>query len=123
MTSVESVFDESLDCSKCIYRYKDKESLERQFKIKSCKKAGSFRFAIDNIRYNKCPGNFVTPQVSYLLSMFSAYEKHGILPEEGTLLEQTYKTWEIVSIIDNIVTSNRDKITERNNKKMNRKKG
>ncbi len=117
VTSVESVFNPTYDCSKCINRFKDKASLERQFKIKSCTTSGAFRFQIDNIRYNKCPGNYVSPQVSYLLSLFSAHDKHGILPDSGTLLDQTYKTWEIICIIESVVMSNRKKIQDRNAKR------
>ena len=117
VTSVEAMFNEQWNCSKCVVRFKDPEALERQFKIKSCKDSGSFRFQIGNIRYNKCPGNFVTPQVSYLLSLFTDYEQHGGFPESGSLLDQCYKTWEIVSIIENTVVENRKRLQDRENKK------
>ena len=45
--------------------------------------------------------------------MFSLYEKHGTLPEVGTLFDQVYKTHEIMSIIESVVEDNRKKIANR----------
>jgi len=55
--------------------------------------------------------------------MFSVYEKHGTLPEKGTLFDQVYKTWEIMSIIESVVEDNRKRIADRQKSKMRGKRG
>jgi len=122
VASTEAVFNEQYDCLKCISRFKDKDSAEKQKELKSCLKGNVFRFQISNIKFSKCPGNYSLPQISYYLGLFFIYEKHGILPEGTSLMDSNYKLHQILSIIEDRVEYNRKKIRDKESAKVKRKR-
>ena len=89
-------------CGTCLTQYGNSEKLiaktERNRKSKGCFDFTSKQYRIDNILYNSCIGNFVTP-IDYFVEAFSLYEK-GVLPFEGNLGDQPSKIMEIFQIID-----------------------
>jgi len=103
-------------------KFKDPDMTKKAQDLKSCFQSGAFRFQISNIKYARCPGNLSTQSISYLLGLFFTYDKFGILPEKGSYLEQTFKTMEIVGIIESVVSDNRKKAREKQERSLKRKK-
>ena len=56
-------------------------------------------YAYENVKFKKCPANFLNNSVSDYMTMFLNYEK-GIMPYSGCLMEQPYKVFEIFGIIE-----------------------
>ncbi len=70
----------------------------RNRKSKGCFDTHTKQYLIQNIRYNKCIGNFVVP-IDYLVEAFSLYEK-GVLPFEGNIGDQPNKIMEVFQLIE-----------------------
>ena len=108
-TSVEAIFNDTYDCTKCHATFKDPIHSKSQRRIKGCKGLPAFRYTIENIRYATCPGNYTHPSVSYLLEIFSMYEEKGVLPENNCIFDVTYKTIQSFGIIRSIRDKYRQK--------------
>lgn len=121
VTSIEAVFAEHWDCNKCLRRYTG-ENLQKQLELKGCKGLNDFRYQIENIKYSKCPGNYTLPQVSYLMSVFNQYEQHGKLPTAQNLLDELYKNYEILTIIEARVRILREAQVKKTSKKRTKKR-
>jgi hypothetical protein len=68
---------------------------------KGCEVSGIRNYQIENIRFNRCPGNYTNTQVRYLIDWFLMYEK-GVMPFGGTLSDQPGKLIEIFELIQSI---------------------
>lgn len=121
MASTEAVFNDQYDCLKCHNRHKDESLRIKQQDLKSCRKSGDFRFQLSNIQFRRCPGNYVLPQVNYLLSIFHNYQKFGHI-DGINLIDSTHKLYQIISIIENVVEFNREKIRKKEIEKSKRKR-
>ena len=102
LASMEAKLDRKFHCGTCITQYGHSEHLmkktEKKRRSKGCFDLTSKDYRIDNIRYNGCIGNFVTP-IDFFVEAFSLYEK-GVLPFEGTISEQPNKIMEIFQLIE-----------------------
>ncbi len=100
--------NENFNCKKCLSKYKGRadgeEMLAKVRKVKGCEevKSESIHKIGDVLRFSTCPGNFVRPQVSALLSAYAQF-KQGVMPYAGGLMDQPAKIIELFDVIDSHV--------------------
>lgn len=80
---------------------------DRKRQSKGCFELGVKTYLLDNVKYNKCVGNYVK-ELDYILEAFSLYEK-GVLPFKGNLGNQPNKIIEVFNIIYNRRAKEQDK--------------
>ena len=103
LASIEAKLDpKKFHCGTCITQYGSSDRLiqktERKRKSKGCFDLTSKSYRIDNIRFNKCIGNFAVP-IDFFIEAFSLYEK-GVLPFQYNIGKQPNKIMEIFQLIE-----------------------
>jgi hypothetical protein len=105
MASMEAIYNDRVNCYKCLQRNGADPAKDRGRGFKKRKSLGCFDFTtrtylLDNIKYKSCIGNYTLQGLGYYYELFINYEK-GILPFEGSLGKQPNKIMEVIQIIDN----------------------
>jgi hypothetical protein len=78
-----------------------------------------------NLHFKKGLDNYNYEYFGYVLSLFDAYDRLGILPFNGCFSDQPAKIIEIFNVLDQLKTERQMKLQEeqqRESKKQNRKK-
>lgn len=107
MATCEASFNEKFNCWSCLNQYKGKNEKQRDILIdrlkrkKGCTRDAPRPWRVENIRFNKCIGNYTSKQVRYLLDSFLLFEK-GVMPFEGALMEQPAKIIEVFNMIQSV---------------------
>ena len=77
------------------------------------------RFTIDGIHYHRCVCGYRTSRLGYYLDLLDKLDK-GILPDNGSYLDQPSKTIEILNRIEYIKNDIEKRHTEKAKKKQER---
>jgi hypothetical protein len=79
-----------------------REQIEEMLKAKRSNKNANNEVLSLNIKFKHGVDNIKFPQFNYIYTMYSKYEKYGVLPFPGSLSEQPAKIIEIFGVINAI---------------------
>lgn len=131
MATIESMFEDSFNCTKCQNTYskrpdyaKNKAVYDKNLEVmqlkKGCLKPGPVKYKLENIKYSICVGNFYSQSASQYVDLYYNYQR-GVMPFEGSLMDQPSKIIEVFNIIDGLVKSKEKALSEKQQAEYERK--
>lgn len=117
------MFEDNFNCNKCLKTYSDRpdylknkssydKSLELLQSKKGCVKPGPSKYKIENIKFNVCVGNFYSQSASMFIDFYYNYQR-GVMPYDGSLMDQPSKIIEVFNIIDGLIKAKENALAEK----------
>lgn len=98
-SSIEVIYNSSLQCSKCVTRCDEKYREVR----KGCTGKSAFKRPLtDGVYLTKCMGNFYNQSYGQLLDVHRQFRK-GILANTGGLLDQPAKYLDVMNLVESFI--------------------
>lgn len=100
------MFEDNFNCSKCLSQYKARPDREKHLDLlkrrKGCQSPGSVKPIVENIKFNICIGNFYSQVAAQYIDLYYNYQR-GVMPYDGTLMDQPSKVIDVFNIIDALI--------------------
>lgn len=97
------------------------KSLDTSRKKKGCYGPGLSKYQFDNMKFTICPGNFYSQAVTSYIDLYYNYQR-GVLPYEGTLMDQPSKIIDVFNTIDALIKNKQIEAHKEQEKKIKKSK-
>lgn len=125
------MFEDNFNCSKCLNTYvkrpdylKNKEAYDKNLETlklkKGCQGLGVTTYKVENLKYSICIGNFYSHSVINYVDLYYNYQR-GVLPYEGSLLDQPSKIIDVFNLIDGLIKTKQNALAEKQQAEQERK--
>ena len=106
-------------CQSDNFKRDSEKLIEQKKKIKGCSKPVKRNvFSYNGVDFKKCPANFTNKSISELFTAYFNF-KNGLLPFNGSLMDQPYKIIEIFNVIDSYMEHEKQKAKDSHGKRRN----
>lgn len=112
--------NDAFQCSKCLDRFPGRPEMLEKVRIQQgCIDPKSYvvHKIDDEIFYYRCPGNFFSRSVTSIMELWNSFQ-NGVLPFEGSLVDQPAKIMEIFGVLDRIKHDRMKKAQDEHDRKM-----
>ncbi len=88
---------------------------------KGCVLPSQTKYHVDNLKFNRCIGNFYSQSGAMLIDFYYKY-KEGVMPYEGALMDQPAKIIDVFNIIDGLIKNKTEDLRKKEASKLKGKR-